>query len=151
MQPELIEEFRVVLEDAQGGAGLGMQRATVKIQPDGSPGGQIEIALNNLDTGEGSDGQIELQRHYYFQGSVCVTVTPTSGSAVAGVDFEPDPVQVCWEDQDSNSKYIVFPVINDDVEEELENFTIQLSNPTGGAIIGTQDWQRYCFMTTTLR
>ena len=37
--PEYLESFRVVLEGARGGSGLGRRWATVDIQPDGSPGG----------------------------------------------------------------------------------------------------------------
>ena len=135
--PDAFESFRVVLEGARGGAGLGTRSATVDIQPDGSPGGQIEIDMNDLDAGESSlDGQYILLRNHYFQGRVCVTFTAKSGTAIAGKDFHADPMNVCWDDQDTDWKLPEIEIVDDSLTEGNETFTLELSNPTGGAIIG---------------
>ena len=135
--PDAVESFRLLLEDARGGAGLGARHATVDIQPDGSPAGQIEIDMNDLDAGESSlDGQYILVRNYYFQGRVCVTFTAKSGTATAGKDFHAEPTNVCWDDQDTDWKLPEIEIVDDSLSEGDETFTLELSNPTGGAIIG---------------
>ena len=112
--PDVIESFHLVLEGARGGAGLGTRSATVDIQPDGSPGGQIEIDMNDLDAGESSlDGQYILLRNHYFQGRVCVTFTAKSGTAIAGKDFRADPMNVCWDDQDTDWKLPEIEIVDD--------------------------------------
>lgn len=135
--PEALESFRVLLDDVRGGAGFGTRGATVNILPDGSPGGQIEIDLLQLQATENHDAQFILTRNFYFEGRVCVTLTAKSGSAKAGEDFSASPVTVCWEDQEQDEwKLPVVPITDDDRKEGEETFRIELSNPTGGAILG---------------
>lgn len=136
--PEYLESFRVVLDDARGGSGLGRRWATVDIQPDGSPGGQIEIYDDQpLDVREDGIVQVEVTRNLYFEGPVCATLTARSGSAIAGEDFHRNTTVVCWGDQEyEDSRLVGFKMIDDDVNEGAEKFTVRLSDPTGGAIIG---------------
>jgi hypothetical protein len=136
---EAREAFYVELEDVEGGAGAGTRTATVDIQPDGSPGGQIEIDPDNMNLTprEANDTfQVVLRRNYYFEGRVCVTLTAKSGTATAGKDFGPKPVTACWHDRSEDWRLPNLQLFNDDRKEGPETFTIELSNPTGGAIIG---------------
>ena len=72
--PEGAETFHVALDDVQGGAGLGMQVATVSIQPDGAPGGQIQLydmygdGPGNARADEIDPAQVWLIRDYYSAG-----------------------------------------------------------------------------------
>ena len=108
------------------------------IQPDGSPGGQIEIyGYQPLEANEDGIVQVEVRRNLYFEGRVCATLTARSGSAIAGEDFRPNTTTVCWGDQEyEDSRLVDFKIIDDDVNEGTERFTVKLSDPTGGAIIG---------------
>ena len=133
---EIVESFTVKLENAQGGAGLGKYLSTVDIQPDGAPGGQIDIGGADPTSGVESNIQVWLQRGYYFEGRVCVTLTASSGTAIAGEDFDEAPSTYCWEDQDAEAKLAVIPIVDDNKSESNETFNVELSNPTGGAIIG---------------
>ncbi len=134
---EALETFRVVLDDIQGGAGFGTRGATVDIQPDGSPGGQLEIdPLNSMAHEQYDTHQVILRRNYYFGGRVCVTLTAKSGTATAGRDFSGDPVTACWEDQEEDWQLIDLPIFEDNRQEGFETFTLELSHPTGGAVIG---------------
>jgi hypothetical protein len=45
-------------------------------------------------------------------------------------------VTVSWADGDSDWKLVEIPIVNDTVAEMNESFTLELSNPTGGAVIG---------------
>ena len=60
----------------------------------------------------------------------------TAGSAQAGDDFDATPVTLTWADQDTEPKSVLVAIVDDDDREGRETFTVQLSNPTGGAVIG---------------
>jgi len=132
---EEYEYFNVSLSKAQGGAGLGARDATVTIGPDGAPAGQFSIEADT-DTYEGATVQFWLYRNFYSEGTVCVTLTPESGSAIEGDDFEAAAAQYCWGDQDAEAKLVEIPIVNDTETEDSETFSVQLSDPTGGAVIG---------------
>jgi hypothetical protein len=98
---------------------------------------QIEIDLLDLDAGENSVvAQFILRRDYYFEGRVCVTFTAKSGTATAGKDFSAEPTIHCWEDGETDWKLPEVEIVNDNEKEGTETFRIELSNPTGGAIVG---------------
>ena len=133
---EIVESFAVKLENAQGGAGLGKYLSTVDIQPDGAPGGQIEIGGADPTSGVESNIQVWLHCSYYFEGRVCVSLTANSGTAIAGEDFDGTPNTYCWDDQDAEAKLAEISIVDDNKSESNETFNVELSNPTGGAIIG---------------
>ena len=132
------EYFRLTLSDAQGGAGLGTINATVEIAADGSPFGQLGLSDSSYLVQESQSVEVAVLRNYYFSGPVSVTLTPIAGTATAGDDFVADPVTVSWADGDADWKFVEFLIVNDTVEEPAESFTVELSNPTGGAVIGPQ-------------
>jgi len=133
---EEAESFVVTLSDLQGGAGLGTASATVEIAADGSPYGQFAIAYTEWWTNEDGPAYVGVLRNYYFSGPVSVTLTPVSGTATAGQDFVATPVTLSWADGEAGWKDAAIPIINDSSVEQVESFTVQLSNPTGGAVIG---------------
>ncbi len=129
------EYFRVRLSDAQGGAGLGTFSATVEIAAEGSPFGQLHVPGNEILVNEGRSVRVDVLRSYYFSGAVSVTLTPIPGTATAGDDFTANAVTLSWADGESNSKFVEFAIVDDALAEITEHFTVELSNPTGGAII----------------
>ena len=134
--PEEYEYFAVRLSDAEGGAGLGTRNAEVTIPADGAPAGQFSVELYDTVVAEGASLQLQVSRNYYHEGAVCVTLSPISGTALAGEDFAADALTPCWADGEIDAKYIEIPVMNDNASESAENFTVELSSPTGGAIVG---------------
>jgi hypothetical protein len=64
-----------------------------------------------------------------------VTVTPVAGSATPA-DFAAAPIVLSWADGDSAPKTATIPIINDNDAESQETFTVELSNPTSGAVVG---------------
>jgi len=130
------EAFRVVLTGSQGGAGLGQSGATVLIDADGGPYGQFAFVQDSYSSNEGGSARIDVSRNYYSTGPVSVTVTPVSGSAVAGDDFIADPVTLTWADGAMGWKTAVIPIVDDAADEQAEYFTVELSSPTGGAVVG---------------
>ncbi|HNP34271.1 MAG TPA: Calx-beta domain-containing protein [Woeseiaceae bacterium] len=130
------EYFEVLLNDAQGGAGLGTSNTTIEIAADGGPYGQISFTKLNYNSGEKVAAQVEVSRDYYSSGAVSVTLTPVAGTATAVEDFAADPVTVSWADGESGWKIAKIPIVDDTLAELDEAFNVELSNPAGGAIIG---------------
>jgi uncharacterized delta-60 repeat protein len=133
---EEYEDFTISLKNPQGGVGLGARKAAVTIQPDGAPAGQFEIESYEPNAIEAGSVEVWLYRNFYYDGTVCVTLTAESGTAIAGEDFESVATQYCWGDQDSEAKVIRIPIVDDDEREATESFTVELSDATGGAVIG---------------
>jgi len=133
---EEFEYFTVALSNPQGSAGLGARRATVTIQADGAPAGQFAIDAYDSEAYEHSVLQFWLYRNFYYDGTACVTLTSQSGSAIQGEDFDADATTYCWGDQDSEPKLVEIQIVDDDEQEGVETFSVELSDPTGGAVIG---------------
>jgi uncharacterized delta-60 repeat protein len=135
-EPEEYESFGLALGDPQGGAGLGTRTVSVTIQPDGAPAGQFALDIYDGAVAEFGSLQFWLYRHYYADGEVCVTLDAESGTATAGEDFVAETATHCWADQDTEPKLVEIEIVDDEVREGRETFRVELSNPTGGAIIG---------------
>jgi len=133
---ETPEFFDVELLAPEGGAGLGTTRAAVQIDADGGPYGQIEFLDLTFFVVEGDAVDLGVVRQYYSTGAVSVTVTPVSGTATAGDDFIATPVTLSWADGEFGAKFARIGTVNDTLRESGESFTLELSNPTGGALLG---------------
>ena len=133
---EEAEQFRIELSDAQGGAGLGMRNATIKIRPDGNPSGQFAVEIVEPSVSESDPARVRVERKYYYDGAVSVTLTPVAGTATAGDDFIADPVTLSWADKQRGARTVEVVLNDDAMQERSESFTVELSNPTGGAVIG---------------
>jgi uncharacterized delta-60 repeat protein len=130
------ETFRVILSDSQGGAGLGTAGVTVVIAADGGPYGQFRLFTASQFYAEPGPAEMRVVREYYSSGAVSVTLTPTAGTATAGADFSADPITLTWADGESGVKFARIQLIDDMDAESFEDFTVHLSNATGGAVIG---------------
>ena len=147
--PEEREHFEAVLSDVRGGAGLGGQIARVAIAPDGEPGGQFSIETITQEGISESIGSVSVgvSRDYYHDGAVSVTVSPVTGTAAAGEDFAGDPITLTWADGEDGRKYAHFVVHDDHVAEDAEQFSVQLSAPTGGAAVGLRSTISYTIVS----
>src|SRR5262249_33592128 len=83
------------------------------------------------------DGQVKVvvDRNYYSTGAVTVTVTPVAGSATSA-DFAAAPVVLSWADGDETPKTATIPITKDNDAESGESFTVELTNPSNGAVVG---------------
>jgi hypothetical protein len=135
--PEEYEEFAIELSDVEGGAGLGTVIATVSIPSDAPEAGMFAIEATDFGVGEaGGSAQLYVSRGYSYSGEVSVTVTVAPDTATATDDFEGGSRTISWADGDSEWKQVDIQIVNDTTEEETERFTVELSDPTGGAIVG---------------
>jgi len=88
-----------------------------------------------------SYGQISLivNRSGSLFGDVTVDFETVDDTATAGNDYTTTTGTFTWLDGNSDSKTITVPILQDAIPEGPESFTVELSNPTGGAVLGTID------------
>ena len=70
-------------------------------------------------------------------GAVSVDYATSSGSATADSDFTSASGTLTWADGDAANKTITVDITNDSTDESDETFTVTLSNPSGGATLGS--------------
>jgi len=131
------KRFAVTLEGATGGAKFGTQ-AVVEVATDGDRAGELGFAQPAITANavEGSV-QIVVNRNYYSTGPVSVTLTPVPGSATSA-DFSATPLTLSWADGDSAPQTAVIPIVKANIVGSPKSFTVDLTNPTNGAVLGPQ-------------
>jgi len=131
------ETFVVKLVNVTGDAQLGTnQKATVTIV--NTPGaGNLEFSAAEYSVEE-SQLQIKIlvKRVGGRNGAVSVLYASHDGSAGAGQDYSAVNGTLNWLSEDAETKEIIVPIIADQLGEEEENFTLNLSEATGGATLG---------------
>ncbi|MEA5536849.1 Calx-beta domain-containing protein, partial [Crocosphaera sp. XPORK-15E] len=138
-QFEADETLNLTLTNPQGSATLGTQTtATLTIINDDLPQPGI-LAFNgaNYTVNENGTATITINRTVGTNGEVSVTITPINGTATAPDDYTNTPITVTFAEGES-SKTVTIPINNDAVYEPTETVNLNLSNPTGGATLGTQ-------------
>ncbi len=138
--PEETEEFVVELSDVQGGAGLGTRETTISIASDAPSAGMFSVESTEIHAAEADAFvQVLIYRNYFYEGAVSVTVTMSSGTAMAGDDFEDESETLSWADGEHGVKTVQIFVTDDASDEPQEQFSLQLSDATGGAVVGPRD------------
>lgn len=129
------EDFRVRIRDAALGAPGSQQ--VVNINDDDTPGSlQWQVAALNVAE---SDGTVTLavSRTGGVGNAVSVQVQTQTGTA-GSADFTSVTTTLNWAAGDGDSKNVLIPILKDTLNEPAEQFTVALSNPTGGATLGAQ-------------
>ena len=134
--PEVYESFGITLADASGGAGIGTRNANVDIEADGAPAGQITLDYADDVVYEAGIAYVWVSRNFFAEGQVSVTLTAKGVTAEEGEDFDADPVTITWADGETGGKQVEIALPDDSNREDRETFSIELSNPTGGSILG---------------
>jgi uncharacterized delta-60 repeat protein len=138
------EFFELVLESAEGGAGLGVHGLEVAIAGTSYPAGEFRFVQTGETISEGSTYELWVTRDFYASGEVSVTVRLAGGSARPGRDFDVSTagngwsdVTLSWDDGDSGPKSIFIIAKSDGNRENDESITFELVAPTGGALIAS--------------
>lgn len=137
--PESTETVSLALSGASG-AGLGSTTtATLNIVDNDtapSPGSlQFSTAASNVGENAGS-ATLTVNRLSGNAGVVSVAYASANGSATAGQDYTAVTNTLTFADGDIIESISV-PILDDSTDEANENFAVTLSNPMGGATLGT--------------
>jgi len=100
--------------------------------------GTLALAGSTVSVGE-SAGSVVLSvtRTNGTDGAVTVSYATANGTATAGSDYSAASGTLSWAAGDAADKTITVSITGDTVDEPNETFTLALSNPTGGAALGT--------------
>ena len=136
------ETFNLSLSNATG-ASLGTPGAAViTIPANGTPpmSGTIQLESASYAVLEDQPGKLLLTinalRSGGSEGAVSVQFATADGSAMAPGDYMATSGTLNWADGQSGNRPISLMVLADSLVEPDENFSLNLSNPTGGATLG---------------
>ena len=129
------EQFTVILQSPNNATiATGKGTGTGTIVNDDS-NGKLQFSSQTYSTSEGVGNLvIQVNRVDGATGTVSVDFATTNGTAIAGSDYTATSGTLIF-NQGEIAKEIAIPIDNDNVVESNETFSIQLSNPTGGATI----------------
>jgi hypothetical protein len=120
-------------------AGPGTVTAADRPSPRGI-GGLIGLdaggSLLTVTEGEDSDAIVAVTRAGSALGTIGAGFATTAGSAAAGLDFGVRNGAITFPSGDVAARFIAVPIVDDGIVEEPEQFTVSLSQPTGGAALG---------------
>jgi hypothetical protein len=105
------------------------------------PAGTLQFSAANYDTLEGNAGShfvtVTVTRMGGPQGAISVHYATADGTATDGSDYQGTSGDLTWADGDSASKTFDVLISGDAMAEQDETINLALSNPTGGAMLGT--------------
>lgn len=130
------EVLEIELFGATGGAAIAANgsRQFVVIA-DSERGFRISQAQLTVSEAGGSIS-IDVGRIGDWTGAASVNYATASGSATAGADFTTASGTFNWADGDGSARTVVINIINDVIDENDETFTLTLSNPSAGMLLG---------------
>jgi hypothetical protein len=109
---------------------------TALFTPTSGPAPTLALAASSWRVDEAAGTlSILVTRSGSLTGAVGVSYATANGNATAGDDYTAASGTLAWADGDGDTKTITIPILNDSILEDAENFTISISNPTGGAVL----------------
>ncbi|MGC8886730.1 MAG: Calx-beta domain-containing protein [Verrucomicrobiia bacterium] len=102
--------------------------------PSGNMPGNIQFTRDEFSVDENvSTGavRVDLERINGVEGSVGAIVYTVDGSAKAGIDYIPITNNVSWGSCPSAIRYVMVPILNNDVQEGNREFYVVVAQPTG--------------------
>ena len=102
-----------------------------------NPAGSVRFTIGKFDAKEDAGSiKITLIRTGGAEGVVAVEYDLSDGSAKMGEDYLTKKGKLTFADGET-SRLVLLDIIDDEAEEEDETFTITISEPEGGVLIGT--------------
>ncbi len=131
------EQFNVKLTNATG-AGLGnADYATVKITNDDAPNpGTLQLDASSYTVNEGGSFAVNIKRVGGNNGQISFSLRAVAGTAGAN-DVPLFDDLLVFQDGDSGPLTYTVNTWDDSFHEGPETFTLELYDPTGGAVLGT--------------
>ncbi|MFO1351110.1 MAG: Calx-beta domain-containing protein [Gammaproteobacteria bacterium] len=121
-----------------GGAGPANNTSEFSLPVTVRQAGELQFSAATYTVTEaGPTATITVQRVNGDGGAVSVDYASSDGTAVQPGDYGATAGTLTWGDQDTAPKTFSVPIVNDTVDESDETVDLALSNPTGGAALGT--------------
>jgi hypothetical protein len=137
------ETFNLKLKKPTGGAVIGeTKKAVVTIIDDEElPAGTLQFSKADYSVDEdGGSVKITVTRKDGSSGAVSVEFSTVDGSAKAGKDYiGTSSITLSWGDGDDSNRTLNISILDDNIIEGDETFSMTLTNATGGAAIGDPD------------
>jgi plastocyanin len=119
----------IVVEAGGGGGGGG---------GGGETPGTLQLGSNSKTVSESAGmARIQVTRTGGDDGQVTADYSTLPGTATADLDYTPISGTLTWADGNDNPKNLDIPILDDTTTEANETLQLQLSNPTGGATLGS--------------
>ena len=135
------ETVILALNNVTGGATLGTSSTTVTILNDdvANVPGTLQFDPTSYTVAENGSGTatITVTRIGGNQGAVTVDYATNDGTATAGSDYTATTGTLSWASGVSGPQTFTVSITNDTLVEPNETVNLSLSNPTGGATLGT--------------
>ncbi len=136
---EANENIGIALSNPSGGATVGTPTATVSIVENDS---SVHFSKPRFDVTEGAQfATISVTRKGNASGRATVNYSMQSETAYAGQDFVSASGQLVFAPGETVKTFTI-RILDDLVKERTEQLALQLSSPTGGAILGENIWAR---------
>jgi hypothetical protein len=137
------EKITLTLHNQTGSVTLGSPNvANINISDNDAPviPGTLQFSMSGFNVSEnGIEATVTVTRTGGSDGAVSVVFATSDGTAVVSEDYTAASGTLNWNDQEAGSKTFAV-AINDDTDNEGdETVVLTLSNPTGGATLGTTD------------
>jgi len=126
--------FAIELSNPQGGAAIDSDASTADVTIVDLANGQLQFAVTGVEVDENGTAELTVARLDGANFAVSVDFTTVDGSAIAGTHYTGRSGTLTWDDQDSAAKTITVSLSDVDANK---NFSVSLSNATGGAQLGT--------------
>ena len=97
--------------------------------------GQVAL-LEDVTVSEGEDAVFTVTRSGGSDGEASVLVSTADGTAVAGQDYTATSARLSWAAGEEGPKTVSVPTLTDSTVEDAETFTVSLSEPTDGLVLG---------------
>jgi len=111
---------------------------TITVQAKATTPGAFKFASATTSVGEGAGhATILVERSGGQDGAVSVQYATSNGSAAAGLDYTATSGTLTWADGDEANKSFTIPILNRHLNGPGKTVNLTLSNPTGGATLGS--------------
>jgi len=137
------ESFGINLSNVSGGATLGTNNSALIIITENDPeppAGSVQFNAVSYSVDEniaGGELTISVTRTGGSFGDISVDYVTLDGTANAASDYSAVKNTLNFADGDTSDKTFTIPIVDDNIFEGNETFTINLSVATGGATLGT--------------
>ena len=130
--------FQVIARDQAENEDPSPAARTFVVNYTAQPGGALQFSASTYGVSEsGGSVTVTVTRTGGSDGAVAVNYATSNGTATSGSDYTSRSGTLNWGSGDSANKTFTVPILNDSVDENNETVNLSLSNPTGGATLGS--------------